>query len=55
MNLVGGFLLRRMPDFGLQVVLGKNELDVSGLVRVWRFYVKAGFSQQRFHVGFIFK
>lgn len=55
LNLVGGFLLRRMPDFGLQVVLGKNELDVSGLVRVWRFYVKAGFSQQRFHVGFIFK
>ncbi len=55
LNLVGGFFFRKMPDFGIQLLVGKNELDVSALARVWRFYITAGFSQQRLHVGFIFK
>ena len=55
LNLVGGFFFRKMPDFGIQLLVGKNELDVSALARVWRFYITAGFSQQRLRVGFIFK
>jgi len=55
LNLVGGFLLRKMPNFGIQLLAGKNELDISALARIWRFYITAGFSQQKFHVGFIFK
>ncbi|AJC73032.1 lytic transglycosylase [Pseudothermotoga hypogea DSM 11164 = NBRC 106472] len=55
LNLVGGFFFRKMPDFGIQLLVGKNELDVNALARVWRFYITAGFSQQRLRVGFIFK
>lgn len=55
LKLVGGFLYRKVPDFGFQVLFGGNGLDANGIVRVWKFYVTAGFSSGELRVGMVFK
>ncbi|MGB9828911.1 lytic transglycosylase domain-containing protein [Thermotoga caldifontis] len=55
LKLVGGFLYRKVPNFGFQVLFGEKDFDASGIVRVWKFYVTAGFSSGKLRVGMIFK
>lgn len=55
LKMVWGFLYRKVPDFGFQVLFGENSFDASGIVRVWKFYVTAGFSNEGLRVGMILK
>lgn len=51
LNFTVGALYRKMPDFGVQFLIDSNSFDFDTLLRVWKFYIKAGYSSKGFRIG----
>lgn len=51
LNFTVGALYRKMPDFGVQFLIDSNSFDFDTLLRVWKFYINAGYSSKGFRIG----
>ncbi|MEN3009219.1 lytic transglycosylase domain-containing protein [Pseudothermotoga sp.] len=50
-NFTVGALYRKMPDFGVQLLIDSKSFDFSTLLRVWKFYINTAYSSEGFRVG----
>lgn len=51
LNFTVGALYRKMPDFGVQFLIDSNSFDLDALLRMWKFYINAGYSSKGFRIG----
>lgn len=51
LNFTVGVLYRKMPDFGAQFLIDSDSFDFDTLLRVWKFYINAGYSSKGFRIG----